>query len=442
MPTKGKEIQEFGESINGLYEQQHLLETKFREISSDFGQLLGMIDDPSRVTEVESFFQNTERDLMALTDPFKDAVKVHYNNYGLILSLLQPVLVSNELVQERQFIETLSNAQEPILVSSQILSTLKDLREARQIVRDYLKKEDIARIKDRGKDIGKWFDLLYGCSEQGVKFDSVDPSGTVMRILASIFGEKRHASTHMSQSQLNCLGLAMHIVGTTWHDSPFKFILFDDPIQSFDDDHIESFKGSVITKLIDEYQRQVIVMTHIEKQVADSIRNQHKHRNPIYYHLMAYGQNGLTLRERVPIKDELKVLQEHASAVSDQIRMDCRRGIRILCEKIVKELYRHELGTEIPKEYQGSDVTWNQVKRLCLQIPSMTTPEITSLNDTCSFCDPEHHDDMCSQAPTQAQLTPHIDRLLNFAKKKGISVKINHVDSKIEVIPWKQEIVQ
>lgn len=420
LPTKGNEIQEFSRSINGLYSQQDLLKTKLQEIRVGLDQLMAMLDDPFKVTEVENLFQNAEKDLTTSTNTFKEAVKTHYQNYELILRCLQPVLGSSELVQERQFIETLSNAQECVKVSSQILSTLKDLREARQAVRDYLKQQDISRIKDRGKDIGKWFNLLYGCSDQGVTFDSVDPSGTVMRILASIFGEKRHASTHMSQSQLNCLGLAMHIVGTTWQDSPFKFILFDDPIQSFDDDHIESFKSSLITKLIEEYQRQVIVMTHIEKQVADSIRNQHRHRNPIYYHLSSYGRNGLTLRERVPIKDELKVLQGQATASSDQIRMDCRRGIRILCEKIVKELYRHELRTEIPKEYQGSDVTWNQVKRLCLQIPSMTTQEITSLDDTCSFCDPEHHDDTCSQAPTQAQLTPHIDRLLTFAKKKEI----------------------
>ena len=420
LPTKDKEIQEFGESISELYRHHDLLKTRLQEIRSGLDQLLRMIDDPSKVTEVENFLQNTEKDLVTPIDLYKDAVKTHHQNYEAIWGWLQPVLVSNEIVQERQFIETLSNAQAWIMVSLQILSTLKDLRGARQAVRDYLRKEDIARIKDRGEDIRKWFDLLYGCSEQGVTFDSVDPSGTVMRILASIFGEKRHASTHMSQSQLNCLGLSMHIVGTTWQDSPFKFILFDDPIQSFDDDHIESFKSPVITKLIDEYQRQVIVMTHIEKQVADSIRNQHRYRNPIYYHLNAYGQDGLTLRERIPIRDELKVLQGQASAASDQIRMDCRRGVRVPCEKIVKELHRHEVGTEIPREYQGSDVTWNQLKRLCLQIPSMTTQEITSLDDTCSFCDPEHHDDACSQAPSQAQLTPHIDRLFTFTKKKGL----------------------
>ena len=237
------------------------------------------------------------------------------------------------------------------MVKSRVLFTLEDLRKARQEVRQYLKNEDIARIKDRGADIKEWFEMLFGGAATGVNFHGVDPSGTVMRIVAEIFGEKRHASTHMSQSQLNCLGLAINIVATTWNDSPFSFIVFDDPIQALDDEHIEAFKETVIKELIENKNRQLIVMTHL-KAVAESLRHLYRSKDPKYYHINQYCDCGLSLKECFHIKDDIMQLKALASSDSDNNRIECKGKLRVVCEKIVKELYRIEKGHDIPPKYR------------------------------------------------------------------------------------------
>lgn len=260
--------------------------------------------------------------------------------------------------------------------------------------------------------------MLFGGVATGVNFHGVDPSGTVMRIVADIFGEKRHASTHMSQSQLNCLGLAMNIVATTWKDSPFSFIVFDDPIQALDDEHIEAFKETVIKELIEKHDRQLIVMTHIEP-VTESLRHLYRSKDPIYYHINQYCDCGLSLKECVHIKDDIKRLKAMASSDNYDNRIECRGRLRVVCEKIVKELYRIEKGCEIPPKYRKSSVTWNSLKPLCSQT-SMTTEEFDFLNETVGFSDPQHHDDLTIQPPTASQLHPHIDKLNNFSKQKRI----------------------
>jgi hypothetical protein len=77
------------------------------------------------------------------------------------------------------------------------------LRQARQVVRDYLRREDRNLIQNCSSEIDSWFEMLYGGDPEVIRFDSVDPRGTTMRLLVNILGQSCHASTHLSQSQLN-----------------------------------------------------------------------------------------------------------------------------------------------------------------------------------------------------------------------------------------------
>lgn len=394
------------------------LEAKISDVIKAFGNFIDLVDDPVKAQEVESLFSTTLPEIVPFIDSVKSFVESHKASQKNIEQLLEPVLSTDETVRELEKLKSISGCQRSIMVKSQVLSTLEDLRGARQEVRQYLKNEDIARIKERGEDIKNWFEMLFGGAATGVNFHGVEPSGIVMRIVAEIFGEKRHASTHMSQSQLNCLGLAMNIVATTWKDSPFGFVVFDDPIQALDDEHIEAFKETVIRELIENHDRQLIVMTHIQP-VADSLRHLYRSKGPKYYHISQYCDCGLSLKECFHIKDDIMQLKAMASSDNDNNRIECRGRLRVVCEKIIKELYRIEKGCEIPPKYRKSSVTWNSLKPLCSKT-SMTTEEFNSLNETVGFSDPQHHDDLTIQPPTDSQLHPHIDKLKNFSEQKGI----------------------
>lgn len=54
----------------------------------------------------------------------------------------------------------------------------------------------------------------------------------------------------------------MGLMCATSQQSPFGFIVFDNPIQSMDDNHTESFIVTVLKKLIRKHGKQVIVLSH------------------------------------------------------------------------------------------------------------------------------------------------------------------------------------
>lgn len=418
LPKHGEALENFRDAAESIEDLADKIEYKVDETINKFRSFIDLIDDPAKAQKVENIFTTTISALSKYVEAVKRSVELQKTAHQTIQQLLEPVLSTDEAVRDLEKLKSISGCKNSIRVKSCVLSTIEDLRSARQQVRLYLKKEDLSRIKDRGADIKQWFEMLFGGAATGVNFHGVDPSGTVMRILAEIFGEKRHASTHMSQSQLNCLGLAMNIVATTWKDSPFKFIVFDDPIQALDDEHIEAFKEIVIRELIENKNRQLIVMTHL-KEVAESLRHQFRNKAPKYFHINQYCDDGLSLKECFHIKDDIIQLKAMASSASDENRMDCKGRLRIVCEKIIKELYRIEKSCDIPPKYRKSNVTWNILKKLCSKT-SMTVDEFNSLDQTVGFSDPGHHDDIADQPPQPAHLHPHINKIDNFCKLKGI----------------------
>ena len=69
-----------------------------------------------------------------------------------------------------------------------------------------------------------------------------------------------------SESQVNALGVAAFITRSRLleHD----FLIFDDPVQSMDEDHFKTFARDVLPAILDE-GRQVIIFTHNEKFARD-----------------------------------------------------------------------------------------------------------------------------------------------------------------------------
>ena len=69
-----------------------------------------------------------------------------------------------------------------------------------------------------------------------------------------------------SESQVNALGVAAFVTRSRLleHD----LLIFDDPVQSMDDDHFKTFARDVLTPILDE-GRQVIIFTHNETFARD-----------------------------------------------------------------------------------------------------------------------------------------------------------------------------
>ena len=127
-----------------------------------------------------------------------------------------------------------------------------------------LRNQRIAPLAQKAKDI--WAALRQ---ESNVDLGSIRLQGqkTSRRVVleAAVDGSDTEAFGVMSQGELQALALAIFIPRATSEQSPFRFLVLDDPIQAMDPSKIDGFL-QVLTSLAQD--RQVIVFTHDDRLPA------------------------------------------------------------------------------------------------------------------------------------------------------------------------------
>lgn len=144
---------------------------------------------------------------------------------------------------------------------------LKLAEEALKWLRDNageLRNERITPLADQARKI--WAELRQ---ESNVDLGAIRLEGqnTSRRVTlqAAVDGTETEAFGVMSQGELQALALAIFIPRATSPESPFRFMVLDDPIQAMDPSKIDGFLN-VLTELAKE--RQVIVLTHDDRLPA------------------------------------------------------------------------------------------------------------------------------------------------------------------------------
>lgn len=121
-----------------------------------------------------------------------------------------------------------------------------------------LRNERLAPLTEKSRQI--WAALRQ---ESNVDLGAIRLEGqrTNRRVVlqAAVDGAETEAFGVMSQGELQALALAIFIPRATSPESPFRFLVFDDPIQAMDPSKIDGFLD-VLTTLAKD--RQVIVLTH------------------------------------------------------------------------------------------------------------------------------------------------------------------------------------
>jgi DNA repair exonuclease SbcCD ATPase subunit len=124
-----------------------------------------------------------------------------------------------------------------------------------------LRNERIAPLADQAREI--WAALRQ---ESNVDLGAIRLEGqnTSRRVTlqAAVDGAETEAFGVMSQGELQALALAIFIPRATSPESPFRFMVLDDPIQAMDPSKIVGFL-QVLTELAKD--RQVIVLTHDDR---------------------------------------------------------------------------------------------------------------------------------------------------------------------------------
>ncbi|OBK22390.1 ATP-binding protein [Mycobacterium asiaticum] len=131
-----------------------------------------------------------------------------------------------------------------------------------------LRNERLAPLTEKSRQI--WAALRQ---ESNVDLGAIRLEGqkTTRRVVlqAAVDGSETEAFGVMSQGELQALALAIFIPRATSPESPFRFLVFDDPIQAMDPSKIDGFLD-VLTELAQN--RQVLVLTH-DNRLPAAIRS-------------------------------------------------------------------------------------------------------------------------------------------------------------------------
>ena len=335
------------------------------------------------------------------------------NRYSTRLSNFKPIL--EQELSDEQTVATFTALINLLTVRPQINVVLAAKRfdteiiEAQRIGDEYILAQQTTILNTREEEILNWYGILSPNSD--VKFSGLEPGRNAFGLKANAFGRNMNAAASLSQSQLNCLGLSIYIPSIIAPESPFQFIVFDDPVQAMDDEHHEAFLIKVVPELLDDFGRQVIVLTHLQ-HTADRLRNLNYDRCPLYYKFDKLQIDGPQLSEYIQLKEELRSVRALASG-NEQNRKLAVDRVRILCETIMREAHIKLVHTEMPDRYRDGNSMLSQFRNL----PGIDAKTSQGLADSIGWSDPSHHTDPTWQVPEMGSINIHVDRLFGIINK-------------------------
>ena len=222
---------------------------------------------------------------------------------------------------------------------SQLLQDV--VRQTRQFIED--KQREILGVRD--KDIRRWYDMMNPGAQVG--YDCIVPGTDSLELRARSFTRTMMAAPNLSASQLNCIGLSVYLACATRSASPHTMLLFDDPVQSMDDEHMEAFKKIVIKNLLDS-GFQVIVLTHMDTFADDIEKLYRTTHNPSLFKLQSYSQSGPTVQYACKlIQGLLQEVKKNMDSPNDGFRKQAIQSLLQFVERLSKILFIAETGTSI-----------------------------------------------------------------------------------------------
>ena len=161
----------------------------------------------------------------------------------------------------RPFHHRLSALVEQADAAAAAAAQAKSLVAARKFLADLtktLREQRFAPIRDRAQQV--WARLRQSSS---VSIDDIRLGGSGKRgtldLVASVDGTDAPALGVLSQGELNALGLALFLPRATSPESPFRFVVIDDPVQAMDSHKVDGL-ALLLAELAQD--RQVVVFTH------------------------------------------------------------------------------------------------------------------------------------------------------------------------------------
>jgi DNA repair exonuclease SbcCD ATPase subunit len=287
-----------------------------------------------------------------------------------------------------------------------ILDNLKDLKKA---VEQYVSKKMLDAISSElTSEVMEWYERIKTTGDPDVHFCGFDIERTTkgelkarrVQIKATSYGKDLvSAVSSLSESKLNALGLCVSIATNLKGNSPFEFLIIDDPIQSWDAEHEAKFI-EVIRRLVD-HGKQVVLLSHNEQWIKQ-VRSGCRTLNGWFYEITGFTEAGPHISE-VPWAEWNQRLQEvdailKNSSASTTTLQRAEAEIRITIEDIISELWWKKKGVWRSRHRLGC----KEVRRMLLEC-GVQEPLLDHITQTYETTDPAHH--------AETKYTPNRDRI-------------------------------
>ncbi len=215
--------------------------------------------------------------------------------------------------------------------------------DAVQAAENWLAREEVDIRAERFRPIaqrarGNWSLLGRGSS---VSLDDLELTGRAnsrrLNLATSIDGQDGAALAVMSQGELNALSLSLFLARAVLPESPFGFLVIDDPVQAMDPVKVEGL-ACVLAEAARE--RQVIVFTH-DQRLPDTVR-----RLRIEHRVLAVRRRERSVVTCTPEVEPVRQHLDNARAVLQTDDLDettrrrvlpnfCRQAIEAACIEAV-----------------------------------------------------------------------------------------------------------
>ncbi|HNR44123.1 MAG TPA: hypothetical protein PKH80_03065 [Methanofastidiosum sp.] len=350
------------------------------------------------------------------------SLKTEINRLSLeisnILSLIQNAIISSEEINRiNKFISLIKNFDYFKIIKID-MSIEKELTDSLKSFEEFRNETLEVKLNEHKKEIIKWYDLLN--PNESIFIEDIESKKGKINFLANLYGTTANAAPNLSECHLNCLGLSIYLSEIINEKNAFSFILIDDPVQSMDEMHTLNFITEIIQMLIAK-KYQIFILTHLKKQVSNSIIDSYKDFLPTLMEFFGCNIEGPKIKfiKQDRFEDYISVAEQNCNGDYIQ-RKSSANMIRQALEAYSKEYYCKISGEELPEGFKNE--TYSVIEKKLFSRISISPDEkgkLRKINDMCSI---GSHDDQKEEPPTYGQLKSSIDILKRLYKKNILKI--------------------
>jgi hypothetical protein len=352
--------EEYYKQLEALVQEMKIMQT---ELKKAYDSVINIIELVEKSIELASEDNNL---MKSLSTGLMEYISVSRKSIKSITNKAKKVSDIDQVVQHE--LDSLAGTEE--------ISLLIDLLDNRSSISKKIKTEEVlenlkllrketdkyvglkilnAVSGELTKDVMAWYEKIKTQGDPDIHFDGFDLDRTLkgelkarkVVVKAKSYGENLvSAVSSLSESKLNALGLCVSIATNLKKDSPFDFLVIDDPIQSLDADHEIQFID-ILLSLIEDHNKQIILLSH-DKTWIDQVLVRCRQLNGLYYEITQYSKDGphISAIEWMPWKERLKNVHavladnEAGSVKLQQIEEE----IRLIVCQLTSEIYYKRKG--------------------------------------------------------------------------------------------------